>query len=415
MSALNGYRILIIAGCHLANAPRVQKEARTLRLAGAEVIVCGTWSSAALADEDVLLARLLDIDFRPVVDIRNASGFRIRVLQRLATELYKRFKWVSSRNFGIGVPELLQEARRIKADLTIVHLESGLWIAKELLATNQSVGVDFDDWFSQDLPEADRLGRPVVALQALERHLLVHASYCTTTTRVMAAAIAADAKSNRLPIAIPNCFPAADREQAELGPGDVTAQGCVAFHWFSQTIGPNRGLETLAQALELLSGNWCLSLRGNIKHYTQWFENTFSNAARAKIKILDPVPNTQLLSRIMSHDVGLALEIPYCMSRQYTATNKIFEYMRAGLAIIATNTEGQLEVMNACPDAGIVVSSEDPAELAFAMQTFINDRKRLLDSRIASKEAGGSMWAWEKFEEEFLQTVLECVTSKQQL
>jgi len=88
---------------------------------------------------------MLDIDFRAVVDIRNGRGLRIRVLQRLATELFKRFKWVSSRNFGLGVPELLQEAGRIEADLTIVHLEGGLWIAKKLLETHRNVGVDFDD------------------------------------------------------------------------------------------------------------------------------------------------------------------------------------------------------------------------------------------------------------------------------
>jgi len=366
-----------------------------LRYAGANVIVCGTWWSSALADEDELLARALDITFEPVVDIRNGGDLGVRLLQRLARELFSRFSIASPRSFGLGAPELLRAALRINADLTVVHSESGLWVAKQLLISGLKVATDFEDWFSQDLLESDRRGRPVQALQQLERHLLRHGSYCTTTTHVMARAMAADAGTTRVPIVVPNCFPMGERIRAVNGSRDEVPANVVSFHWFSQTIGPGRGLEMLAQAMVLLEGNWWITLRGDLRNNGGWFNDLFAYATSTRVHILPAVGNAELLSRTMSHNVGLALEIPYCPSRDLTATNKIFEYMRAGLAIIATDTKGQSEVFDSCPDAGIMVPAGNAVALAAAMQRLIDDPQLLASCQKASASAGASTWAWE--------------------
>lgn len=391
---LRDKKILILIVGHLANAPRPQKEAAALRAAGARVFVRGSWWNQTLAEEDLALARELDVDFAPVVDLR-ARSFILRLRQRLARECFTRLGWVTPRAFGLGGPEFHSEARQINADLTIVHSEAGLWVGKQLLDEGRRVGVDFEDWFSQDLPLADRKGRPVAALQALERQLLQQAHCCLTTSQALAEALAKDAGTGRLPVVVPNCFPAALRDKAQCGPRDAKPDGMVSFHWFSQTIGPGRGLETLAQALPRLKGEWQLTLRGALRGYQDWFDRTFPESVRARIQLLDPVPNEELLARTMSHDVGLALEEAYCPSRDLTATNKIFEYLRAGLAVIATRTSGQVEVMRACPGAGELIASEDVSELAGAMQRMLDDPAHLSNCRRSSYEAGGTVWCWE--------------------
>lgn len=387
-------KILILIMGHLANAPRPQKEAAALRAAGARVFVRGAWWNQTLAEEDLALARELDVDFAPVVDLR-ARSFFLRLRQRLAREGFNRFGWVSPRAFGLGAQENLREARHINADLTMVHSEVGLWVGTQLLREGRRVGVDFEDWFSQDLPLADRKGRPVAALQALERQLLRDAHCCLTTSQALAEALTRDAGTSRVPTVVPNCFPAASRDKAQDGPRDAKPEGVVSFHWFSQTIGPGRGLETLALALPRLKGNWQLTLRGALRGYQDWFDRTFPESVRSRIQLLDPVPNEELLARTMSHDVGLALEVPYCPSRDLTATNKIFEYLRAGLAIVATQTRGQEEVMRACPGAGELVASEDATALTGAMQRMLDDPAYLANCRRSSKEAGGTIWSWE--------------------
>jgi len=53
------------------------------------------------------------------------------------------------------------------------------------------------------------------------------------------------------------------------------------------------------------------------------------------------VDGDDLLSRIAEHDIGFAGEMPHCRSRDLTVTNKILQYLLAGLAVVASGTAGQ--------------------------------------------------------------------------
>lgn len=391
-------KVLILIGGHLATDPRAQKEARALRAAGASVHVRGTWWDPALADEDLSIAKESDIDFAAVSDVRpRAPGrMRLRMRQRFARECFSRFGLLTPPVFGLGAKELLREARRIDADLTMVHSEAGLWVGRELIGEGRRVGVDFEDWFSQDLPPERRKGRPVAALQQLERYLLRHAHCCVTTTRVLAEALARDAGTSRVPRAVPNCFPTGERERAKRAARDPKPVGSVAFHWFSQTIGPDRGLELLAAALPMLKGEWHVVLRGNVRGHEHWFKRAFQDSPPERVHLLERVPNNELLARTMSYDAGLALEQPYCPSKDLTASNKIYEYMRAGLAVIATRTRGQEEVMQKAPGAGVMIPPDDPSALAAAMQRMIDDRRSLQSHQRAAVSAAETTWSWER-------------------
>ncbi len=391
----NTRRILILIGGHFATAPRPQKEAAAARRAGFDVSVRGVWSSSDLADEDKHLANLMDVDFAPVVDFRSKSlreGF-IKFKQRLARELFRRSNIVTPRAFGYCGPEMLREAVSLSPLLTIVHSEAGLWVGMHLLRRGLRLIVDFEDWFSEDLAERDRISRPHFAIKGFERKLLQAAAACFTTTDAMARALAIDAGTTRLPITIPNCFPASAAPAVSVA-GDKSP---ISFYWFSQTIGPDRGLETVAKALAKLHGDWRLNLRGNLRSYSSWFAETFPEQIRDRIRVEPTVPNSDLPRLTAENHVGLALEVPFCRSRDLTATNKIFEYLRCGLAVIATNTQGQLEVMSKCPAAGVVVRSRDEMALANAMQLYIDDRDALNAARLASRSAGENTWCWERF------------------
>lgn len=406
MRSLENKTIAILIGGHFASAPRVQKEAAALRKAGAKVLVFGTWSSETLAAEDLAIAKDLDVEFSAAVNYCEKSNFTVRIKQKFSSVLFTRFGIVTPRVFGSGAPELFKAARNLRADLTMVHSEAGLWVAKKLLQEGFNVGVDFEDWFSQDLSDADRKSRPVNEIQTLERYLLKNACCCFATTQAMALALANDAGTTSLPTVIPNCFPSSGRQDAIGRAGDKRPANQVSFYWFSQTIGPGRGLEALARALPLLHGGWQLAIRGNLRGYGDWFNDNFPKNLRERIKLLDTVPNSELLACTMSHDVGLALEIPFCPSRDLTATNKIFEYLRAGLAVIATSTAGQHEVMMACPEAGEVVVPDNEVCLAAAMQRIIDKPELLRERKTFSMHAGEVIWTWERFEQSLTDAVV---------
>ncbi|MBA3486028.1 MAG: glycosyltransferase, partial [Lysobacter sp.] len=204
-----GRTVLIVIVGHLASAPRAQKEAIALRTAGAKVIIRGNWFDQALVDEDVALAQALDVDFAPATDLRREGGrLTDRVRHRVAHESFRRLGTLSARVLGPGAPELLRAARHIKADLTVVHSEPGLWLGRRLLEDGRRVGVDFEDWFSHDQLSSDRKEPIRESLRALERHMLRHAHCCLTTTQVLSDALAEDAGTARRPTVVRNCFPA---------------------------------------------------------------------------------------------------------------------------------------------------------------------------------------------------------------
>ena len=402
--------VLILIGGHLALAPRPQKEAAAAIAAGFRVLIRGVWWDDTLAAEDMLMAKAVGAEFAPVMDLRSGGiGMLLfRVKQKAAKEIYLRLGWASPRSLGLAAPEMLKEALRLKPRLTMIHSEAGLWVGEQLLERGFRVGVDFEDWFSEDLPPQDRAGRPVAAIKRLERTLLRHANPTMATTRTMARALANDSSCERLPEAILNCFPWA---QASPTSGenlrDKRDPSAVSFYWFSQTIGPGRGLESLAKALPELKGNWQLHLRGSLRNYGSWFDSVFPCEIRNRVILQEMVPNCELRSRSASHDVGLALEVPSCASRDLTATNKIFEYLRCGLAVIATATQGQIEVMQQCPRAGWIIAPDDVGVLLAVMQGCLDDPARLKEAQTAATEAAAGPWAWEKFEPRLQELIRE--------
>lgn len=402
-------KLLILLGSHLATAPRPQKEAEAARDAGWEVSIRGTWWTDQLAQEDLEIADRLGVDFAPVADIRPGarSAWTLRFKQRLGRELMNQCGLRNGRAFGLGGPELLQAARSLRADLTMVHSEAGLWVASQLLKEGFAVGADFEDWFSADFPAgASRRSRDF--LVQLEHEALHRANPILTTTQVMAEELARSADSNRIPVAIPNAFPWSQGPHgvSRDASRDLRDPEALSLCWFSQTIGPGRGLETLAYALAGVTGNWQLHLRGYQHSYFQdWFERTFPKSLRERIVVHSTVPNASLAAVTASHDIGLALETTTSRSRDLTATNKIFEYLRCGIGVFATDTAGQREVLDACPDAGRIVPQNSVEVWCRTLQELIDDRALVTSMKAAAAAAGETVWDWERHRPVLLQAL----------
>ena len=392
-------RICIVIAGHLATNPRPCKEALALAQAGHDVQVRGLWYDPALAALDGEIAAGAPWRFRPVADVMPQTlGGRFRrsverVRFRLARERFARDARFRPALLGYCVPELLAAAAVERADLTIVHSEAGLWVGSGLLDRGLRVGVDFEDWYSVDLlPEAQR-HRPTLATRSFEARLARACAYCLAPSHALAAALA-QAYDAPLPTVVYNAFPdepAAPAEALERTPG------IPSLHWYSQSIGPGRGLELVCEALALLDAPAQLHLRGQASGATrQWLHGLVPASWKERVFVHDTVPPGRLAARIAQHDIGLALETDAIPSRDLTVTNKILQYMQAGLAVVATDTAGQREVFGRAPGIGAIVANRDARALAQALGELIRSPQRLEAARRAARRAYEVEFGWEQ-------------------
>jgi glycosyltransferase involved in cell wall biosynthesis len=397
-------RIVILNGNHLCHNPRVIKEASALAAAGFDVEVLGASLLPALEQRDKALLEHLPFRYTPVVRLGGKG-----VVAKLMTLALKGERWIAvrlksrldldtHRLLGYGMSALLRQARARRADLYIAHSEPALWVARILAGEGRRVGVDMEDWFSEDLLPEARRGRPLELLRGMESDLLKVARHRTCTSEAMSRVLAAT-YGCEAPLVIYNAFPWQERAAIDGRRKDRREDGArMSIHWFSQSIGPGRGLEDLFAALPLLHDlDAELHLRGSLwDGYREWLRERLPESWRTRIFIHPLVPNEELLSRIAEHDVGVALEPALPQSRNLTVTNKILQYLQAGLGVVATATLGQREVAAQATRAVQLCRPGDPADLAACLRRLLADRGALQEAKQAALAAARDRLSWEK-------------------
>ncbi len=407
-------RILILSGNHLCNNPRVIKEAQLLAEAGGEVIVLGAWLDAQRAERDRRLLIGKPWRFIPVVDFtrQDVSGkwlaFWRRVRRRLACWAYRWTRFSSCWQLGYAAPELLKAAREIGGVLFIAHSEQALWAVRALAGPEGAgavVGVDIEDWFSEDLPRAARGERPTRLLWKLERWALQYAVFCTCPSEVMADALAQKAGTRR-PAVVYNAFPWGERAMIGEGFKDRVDFSVASLHWFSQTLGPGRGLEDLFAALPLVEHDLEVHLRGvEVPGVRKWIAESLPKKCRAQIFIHPVVENSELLSRISEHDIGFAGEQRDVVNADLTISNKILHYLLGGVAVLASDTAGQREVAERAAGAVWMYQAGNPQSLAAALNDLLSSPQRLEKARRAALVAAHGFYCWERASQVLLDQV----------
>lgn len=407
LAPLDGARIVILSGSHLCHNPRVMKEASALAAARCRVTVLGAWSDPELKQRDQALIGKLGFEFFPVVDLTGGGGARqLRRIRRKVAETIGRVEiWENRWQLGYVYADLREAAFRTDADLYIAHSEQALGVASDLLRGGRRVAVDMEDWFSEDLlPEARRT-RPLHLLRRLEGELLRHGAYSSCPSAAMRDALVATYGCPP-PHVIYNAFPWTERVVLDGPAPDRAERAHPSIHWFSQTIGAGRGLEDLLAALPLLKYPAHVHLRGNpVAGFADWLAQHTPEGWRERISVHGILPNAELQLRIAEHDIGFAGEMKHSASRDLTVTNKILQYLLAGLAVVASDTEGQGEVAAQAAEGVSIYPSGDPIALAAQLDALLGSPERLARAKAAALAAAERAFCWERQEPTLLDAI----------
>ena len=403
--------ICLITNTHLAANPRLVKEASALLGAGYRVVALYYPHIDRLRANDAdVLGTLSDLEAVSLFGVAPSLLGRIRRLaHRAEFAAWRR----AVERAGLGtfdaramIPRyraFCRRAIRMNADLYIAHNLGALPVAaRAAAATRAKLGFDAEDYHRGEY--ADPSAPRARLTRRVEAALIPRCDYVTAASDGIADAYARVLGIPR-PTTVLNVFPLADRQHS-MTAGERRREkpdGIVSLYWFSQVIGPDRGLEDVVRALPQLDEKSHLSLRG------QWADGYEAEllaladrlGVRDRVRHMAVAPPGEMIARAACHDVGLALETGETENRQICVTNKIFTYLLAGLPAVATDTEGQRGVAQDAGDAVALYPSGDPEALASAMRTLLgSDHPRQTAERLAT-----ARYNWEVEQERFLDVV----------
>jgi glycosyltransferase involved in cell wall biosynthesis len=372
------YRVRVISARHLPWAVGADREARRLRE------TAWTWAT---------------VDYE-----RDADPFA-----RVRTGLRLRGAKLAARAFGpsrcpVGLAaaawsrahrELVRAAMREPVDLLYGGGAALAAVAEAGRRMGVAYAIDLEDFHG-----AEQVDSPAAALshalaQRIERHVLPTAVFLTASSPGIAAAYA-DRYGVR-PIVVHNTFPLPSKPP-DLHPHPERR---LRLYWFSQTIGPGRGLEDVVSAMALADLPGELHLRGlAIAEYVESLRRLAARGAPLlEIVTHEPAPPDAMVDLCADYDVGLSLERGPVLNKLLCLSNKALTYILGGLAVVLTDTPGQRPLAQDLGEGSLLYTPGDVVSLAAGLRRWADDTRLLERARTASWRAAQRRWHWEHSDE----------------
>jgi glycosyltransferase involved in cell wall biosynthesis len=399
-------RICLVSPGHLASNPRLVKEADALHEAGFAVrVVAGDVTPGVRPLDATILARApwpvakVELGPRPFQLAR-------RVRQGLAGRAHviagvRAAEWAHSPITG----SLARVAEAQPADLYIAHCLPALPAAARAARRHGAkLGFDAEDDHVGELEDTPE-NRPEIQIRRrIEGHYLPQCQHLTAASPGIARAYRDRYGVTMTPIL--NVFPLAQ------APADAPAgryrkrSDSLSVYWFSQTIGPGRGLEPFVKAMGKLRGRATLSLRGSdFLGYSARLKALAADAGVAdSVRFLPSAPPDDMARLAAHHDIGLASELETPPNRAISLTNKIFVYLLAGIPVLLSDTPAQRELAIDLGEAARVVDLTDPDSVASVLCS-LADAEALAAAKCAARRLAQTRFNWDIEKQRLLQRV----------
>lgn len=370
-------RIVIISTGQPSANPRVVKEATALSNRGYEVTViyCPMSAWANNFDKQLFLnapgIKWVNAGYTIEKDFWKYNFSRLR---RKFYELINKYASSLSTTKMTGIflfaPELRSKAISFSANMYIAHYLGALPAAIEASKKhNGAVVFDAEDFHRGEHPHSPEQKNYVIET---EDRLLPKVNLIITASPLIGEAYKKLYPGQQV-LTINNVFSKENLQNRN------EANGPLKLFWFSQNIGPNRGLENIVEAMNLLDRDVSLHLLGNIldSDYFQKLMNRSEHPER--IHVLKAVAPKQIFEIAARFDIGIAAEVPYDENRNICLTNKIFTYLLAGNCVLASDTDAQKKFMDQHPGIGLLYKYDNVNDLARKIE-ILNDNRGLLET-----------------------------------
>lgn len=393
-----GACICLVSPGHVSANPRLVKEADALARAGYDVhVVAGRYFAPLDPLDQEILARAEWTSH--VVDYaggsRAISAKAARRLLRSAGGAWTRhsLRWAGLAHHA-AVPQLARAARGVPAQLYVGHCLAGL-AAAALAAedTRSLLAFDAEDFHAGESAAALNDAVESALIDRIERVCLPRCQYVTASSAGIARAYVQRYGISE-PTVILNVFP---RAEAPAAPTAPAAGEIRRLYWFSQTVGPDRGLEPMLRVLAAMNTPCELHLRGI---EAPGFKIVLADEAnrvgfRGPIVLHRTASAAEMARLATNYDLGLSLELAPPPNRDICLTNKIFTYLLAGIPVVLSPTRAQREIADELGDAAVLVDFENPAASATRLDQLLGDASKSRRARDAAWDLAQTRFNWD--------------------
>lgn len=400
MSAMDttGKRITVVTAGHLSACPRMLKSADALACAGYDVRVVSVnntpWATAA--DAAVRQTRhwawsVVDYDKVTGRSLQLRTGVRLRLAQGAAKVLapWRVPMPIAIRAYSRAHDEIVRAVTAAPADLIYGGTTGALAaVAESARRLGVPYGVDFEDFHSGEHGgPGSELTNALAA--RIERRVIRRAAFTTAGSPMIADAYY-DAYGIR-PQPIHNTFSIV-RDQTRQRP-----EGPLRLYWFSQTLGPGRGLEEVMHAIGEAGVPIELHLRARpIPWYLESLRRLrMAVAPKLELAIHDPSMPDDMVALAQPYDAGLACEEPFVLNKRLSLANKVFTYLAAGVPVILSRTPAQEALEPQLGESAFGYDCGDVSGLADMLRQLAGDPELRRRSRAAARDVAERRWHWE--------------------
>lgn len=386
-------RICLISPGHLGSNPRLVKEADTLHHAGHQVtIIYGdTFPPARERDQAILKnapwsAKAVSLHASGIKGLWRKIAYRFaRILFRLGLRAPRIAAQASHPLYAA----LRQRALQQNADLYLGHNLPALPIVVEAARQhNARAGFDAEDFHSGESPDTPAGKRANLLASILEKTHLPKLHHATAASPLIA-----QTYEERYGIAMEtllNVFPLTEAVNPKTPP-----EKTPTFYWFSQTIGPGRGLEEFIATAINLDRPLKIDLRGHISAPYKTSLAKQLEGTKIRLGLLAPDIPSRMVACANGYSAGLCLELANTVNHNLCLANKTFTYLLAGTPVILTPTQAQSRLAEDLGKAALLLDLTNPSQAAEKLDAWLTNPQLQHKARKTAHQLGCEKYHWE--------------------
>lgn len=376
-------KILVISNNELCYNPRLLKAADYFSGKGADVTIYNPITgiaSQSLYDQAVKNKgwRIIENDISKRDFSSYINWLRIGLIHKVYSVLWNKFKFnaVFDKQFNKGLIGNKINTT-LPFDYVLINLVDNLPFACKIKqSTGAKILYDSQEYFVGQYQKYSR--EKLAWVIRAEKMYIKRVDVLITTTNVMKERLISDYQ-----ITIPS-FRVRNLPSAEMlivkNEQMTIKTNAVYLVWHGMGIYLNncRGVHILLQAIAKCTTKVVLVLQGNLAMEQMVILNKYKKdlVLDDKICIVPPADPYAIVDSLRFYDIGLMGELPEEDNQLLTSSNKLFDYLNAGLAVIAPDLPGLNETVKE-KKVGLIYEPGNIDDLAKKIDFLVNNPEEL--------------------------------------